>query len=123
VCKDSYIDEALRLSQSDQLFKVQASRALSMLWLNTRAIQTPACRCNLRAVSSEYGRAKVEGLFRLLTRRSGPLPHELERQLAGAKAQNGHFQVEHREDFAMNRVPFSQARPCGQLSCHVLHQP
>jgi len=29
---------------------------------------------------------KAEGLFRLLTRRFGPLPHELERQLAGASA-------------------------------------
>ncbi len=39
-----------------------------------------------RAEGKAEGRAegKAEGLFRLLTRRFGPLPHELERQLAGA---------------------------------------
>jgi len=39
-----------------------------------------------RAEGRAEGKAegKAEGLFRLLTRRFGPLPHELERQLAGA---------------------------------------
>jgi len=39
-----------------------------------------------KGIAKGRAEGKAEGLFRLLTRRFGPLPHELERQLAGASA-------------------------------------